>query len=140
MSLTLVVWILTALAAVVVVLTRLRLSGQGEGGRPAVSATLTWAHFVVGSLACVVWVAFLLAPQDSWLGGSFVGICALGGWWVTSWLGILILMRWRRSRGRHAPAIAGDSWSKGPGLSILAHVGMALGVCVFTYAYLTSAV
>ena len=33
-----------------------------------------------------------------------------------------------------------DTWSEGPGLSILAHVGMLVGVSVFTYAYLNAAV
>jgi hypothetical protein len=44
------------------------------------------------------------------------------------------------SRGRHASQGGQDTWSEGPGLSILAHVGMLVGVAVFTYAYLTSAV
>jgi hypothetical protein len=33
-----------------------------------------------------------------------------------------------------------DSWSEGPGLSVLAHVGMLVGVILFTFAYLTNAV
>ena len=49
-------------------------------------------------------------------------------------------MRWLPTRGRHAGDKATDSWGKGPGLSVLAHVGMLVGVVVFTYAYLTSAV
>ena len=49
-------------------------------------------------------------------------------------------MRWLPSRGKHAPTATEDTWSEGPGLSVLAHVGMLVGVCVFTWAYLTSAV
>ena len=54
--------------------------------------------------------------------------------------GLLILARWLPAKGRHVPAVTGDSWSDGPGLSLLAHIGMAVGVLVFTYAYLTAAV
>ena len=38
------------------------------------------------------------------------------------------------------PEASGDGWSDGPGLSLLAHLGMVVGVLVFTYAYLTAAV
>ena len=54
--------------------------------------------------------------------------------------GLLILVRWLPTRGKHASDGSEDSWSDGPGLSILAHVGMLVGVCVFTWAYLTSVV
>ena len=85
-------------------------------------------------------MAFLAFPEDSFLGGSVVGIVALGFFWVTAIAGLLILMRWLPTRGKHAGEKATDSWSKGPGLSVLAHVGMLVGVIVFTFAYLTSAV
>ena len=54
--------------------------------------------------------------------------------------GLLILVRWLPSHGRHASGASEDTWSEGPGLSVLAHVGMFVGVCVFTWAYLTSTV
>jgi hypothetical protein len=54
--------------------------------------------------------------------------------------GLMILVRWLPSRGKHSSAPVLDEWSEGPALSILAHVGMLVGVCVFTWAYLTSAV
>ena len=49
-------------------------------------------------------------------------------------------VRGRPRRGRPPTETRHDSWSDGPGLSVLAHVGMLVGVCVFTFAYLTSAV
>ena len=104
------------------------------------SGPLVRTHLVAGSLSWLLWVAFLLAPTDSWLGGSVVGIVAIGGWWVTAWIGTAILMRWLPSKGRHAPAATADSWSRGPALSFLAHGGVFVAVLVFTYAYLTSAV
>ena len=69
-----------------------------------------------------------------------VGILALAFWWITAICGLLILVRWLPARGRHAPRAPSDTWSDGPGLSVLAHVGMLVGVLVFTYAYLTAAV
>ena len=121
MSFPIVVWILTALAAVAIVLTRLRMSAADAAGRFSISRRLPLVHFAAGIVA-------------------FVGILAIAAWWVTAACGLLILMRWLPAKGRHAPEASGDSWSDGPGLSLLAHLGMVVGVLVFTYAYLTAAV
>jgi hypothetical protein len=82
----------------------------------------------------------LLFPEDSFIGGPLIGIAAVAFWWLTAICGLLILARWLPAKGRHVPEVAGDSWSDGPGLSLLAHLGMVVGVLVFTYAYLTAAV
>jgi hypothetical protein len=141
MSTEVIVYILTALAAVVIVLTRLRLAREeGGAGQFQIAQGILLGHTVVGALALVVWVAYLVSPEDSALGGDVVGILAIGLWWVVALLGLLILLRWLPSKGRHATDAAEDTWSEGPGLSILAHVGMVVGVLVFTFAYLTSAV
>jgi hypothetical protein len=135
-----IVYVLTGLALVVVVLTRLRM-GRGQGaGRAYVGTLLLNFHTGAGLLALVSWVVFLLASEDSALGSPLVGIISLGLWWVVTACGLLMLTRWLPSRGRHASEGFQDSWSEGPGLSILAHVGMLVGVCVFTFAYLTSKV
>jgi len=133
MSFPIVVWILTVLAAVVIVLTRVRLRGPEAAGRFSISSRVPLTHFVAGIVALVLWVGVLL-------GGPLVGILAIACWWVTAMCGLLILARWLPAKGRHAPEAAGDSWSDGPGLSLLAHLGMVVGVLVFTYAYLTAAV
>ena len=136
-----IVYLLTALAAVVVVLTRLRL-GREEvvAGRFDVGSVLLNLHTGAGVLALLSWVLFLVADSNSALGGSAVGIIALAFWWLVVVAGLLILVRWMPSHGKHASEVIEDTWSEGPGLSILAHVGMFVGVCVFTWAYLTSAV
>lgn len=132
-----VVYVLTALAAVVVVLTRLRLGrGKQSAGRLEVGRSLLRLHTGAGVLALAAWVVFLVAPEDSAAGGGLVGIAAIGFWWLVALAGLLILVRWLPSRGRHASEGRTDSWSQGPGLSILAHVGMVVGVSVFTWAYL----
>jgi len=136
-----IVYVLTALAAVVIVLTRLRLGRESGGaGRLQMGRRLIDLHTVAGVLALVLWLVFLVAPEDSILGGATVGIIALACWWVVVVAGLLILVRWLPSHGKHASEGRHDSWSEGPGLSILAHVGMLVGVLVFTWAYLTSAV
>lgn len=141
MSTEVIVYVLTALAAVVIVLTRLRLgSGDRGAGRLHMGHGLVHVHTVAGVLALVVWTVFLVADEDSAAGSEIVGIVALALWWVVVVAGLLILVRWLPSRGRHASEGQGDSWSEGPGLSVLAHVGMLVGVGVFTWAYLTAAV
>lgn len=137
-----VVYVLTALAGVVVVLTRLRLRRRREGaGRVAIARGPVGVHTVAGVLALLTWGTFLIAgdrlSEDT---ASLVGIAGLVLWWVVTLAGLLILLRWLPARGRHAAAAVEDSWSEGPGLSILAHLGMVVGVVVFTYAYLIKAV
>jgi hypothetical protein len=136
-----IVYVLTALAAVVVVLTRLRLGREeAVAGRFDVGSALLNLHTGAGVLALVSWVVFLVADEGSALGGSAAGIIALAFWWLVVVAGLLILVRWMPSHGKHASAVNEDTWSEGPGLSILAHVGMLVGVCVFTFAYLNSLV
>lgn len=135
MSTEVIVYVLTALAAVVVVLTRLRLGrGSGAAGRAQTSRGLVNVHTASGVLALVLWVVFLVGGNET------VGIVALACWWVVVIAGLLILVRWLPSRGKHASDGQEDSWSAGPGLSILAHLGMLVGVVVFSWAYVTAAV
>ncbi len=141
MSSELIVYLLTALAAVVVVLTRLRLApDRAPAGRVQVAHQLLNAHTGFGVLALVTWLVFLVAGEDTALGSSTVGIIAVACWWIVALVGLLLLLRWMPSGGKHASGANRDSWSDGPGLSVLAHVGMLVGVTVFTWAYLTAAV
>ncbi len=138
MSTELIVYVLTGLAAVVIVLTRLRLGkDDGGAGRADVGRTALNVHTGAGVLALGTWGVFLLGDDslddDR---ASLVGIVALSLWWIVVLAGLLILVRWMPTHGKHASTGKEDSWSEGPGLSILAHVGMLVGVCVFTYAYL----
>jgi hypothetical protein len=126
-----VVYVLTALAAVVVVLTRLRLTKEAAAGRHQVGLGILNVHTVCGVLALVAWIVFLVGDND------LVGIVALAFWWLTTFAGLLILLRWLPSRGRHSTGARDDSWSEGPGLSVLAHVGMLVGVLVFTWFYVS---
>lgn len=141
MPLTWIVYILTALAAVVVVLTRVRLGGDKAGaGRFQTSSSLLNAHTVAGLAAIMCWIVFLLTGLGKGSSNALIGIAALALFWITVVVGLMILVRWLPSQGRHSSDVVHDSWSQGPGLSVLAHLGMFVGVCVFTWAYLTSAV
>lgn len=128
-----IVYVLTFLSAVVVVLTRVRLSQARAAGHHQVGMGTVNAHTALGVVALVVWVFFLVTGNDM----SLVGVVGLFFYWLTALAGLLILLRWMPSRGRHASDTTDDPWSEGPGLSILAHVGMLVGVIVFTWFYAT---
>ena len=138
----LVVYVLTAAAAVVVVLTRLRLRRDASvSGRSHIARGPVGVHTIAGALALLVWLVFLVGGDAfAEAVASLLGIVALVLWWVTAIAGILLLMRWLPTRGRHASDTDADAWSRGPGLSLLAHVGLVGAVLAFTYAYLVSAV
>ena len=122
--------VLTGLAAVVVVLTRVRLApNRGAAGRLDVPHRLVNVHTLFGVPALLLWGAFLLV--DSLRG--VVGFAGLLCWWVTTVAGLLLLVRWVPAHGRHASGPAADSWGEGPGLSVLGHVGLLIGSLVWTW-------
>ena len=121
-----ITWLLTALAAIVVVLTRVRLRSQEAAGRLSVASTVSNVHTGAGLLALVLWVAMLVTDN------ALLGWAALLFWWVTVVAGLLVLVRWMPAKGRHSAEPVADTWSEGPGLSVLAHVGLLVGVVIFT--------
>jgi hypothetical protein len=125
-----IAFVLTSLAAVVVVLTRVRLASGDEdaAGRLHIPRGLVNVHTIFGVLALALWGYFLLAGPD-----VLVGWAGLACWWVTTVAGLLVLLRWLPARGRHASGPASDSWGEGPGLSVLGHVGLLIGTLVWTY-------
>ncbi|HET6625895.1 MAG TPA: hypothetical protein VFG63_05860 [Nocardioidaceae bacterium] len=124
-----IAFVLTALAAVVVVLTRVRLASSDDhgAGRLGIPPALVNVHTAVGVVAILLWGWFLLGDP-----GDLVGWIGLACFWVTAVAGLLILARWLPARGRHAASGSTDSWGEGPGLSVLAHVGMVVGCVVWT--------
>ena len=122
--------VLTALAAVVIVLTRIRMSASHEAaGRLDVPHRLVNVHTLFGVPALALWAWFLLADSA----GDLVGYLGLLCWWVTTVAGLLLLVRWVPAHGRHAADPAADSWGEGPGLSVLGHVGLLVGSLVWTW-------
>jgi amino acid transporter len=125
-----IAFVLTALAAVVIVLTRVRMTSRDEdaAGRVDIPLVLVNVHTIFGVLALGLWGTYLLAGVD-----KVYGWAGLACWWVTTVAGLLILARWLPARGRHASGPAADSWGEGPGLSVLGHVGLLVGSIVWTY-------
>ncbi|WP_329482680.1 hypothetical protein OG558_08815 [Kribbella sp. NBC_01510] len=132
-----VTWFLTALGAVVVLLTRVRLGGTvvdgtGHGaGRHGYSAALLRLHTVVGVITLLGWVVALVT------GHRGIALVVLTGWWLLTVIGLLLLARWLPSGGKHSEDKQSDAWGSGAGLSVLGHVGMLLGVCYFTFVIIT---
>lgn len=125
------VWLLTGLAAVVVLLTRLRLANEGQqAGHALVPTAVVNAHTGVGVIALGIWVYYLSSPDD------LLGIVSLAVWWLEVVIGLLILARWLTRPSKHAADTTGDTWGQGPGLSVLGHVGMFLGIAFFTWIVL----
>lgn len=123
----LITWVLTALAAVVVVLTRVRLHRDGDAaGRIVIPRSVSNLHTCVGVSALVLWLVFLVTKV------SVLGSIGLLLWWVTVVAGLLVLTRWVPAKGRHSSGPASDSWGESPGLSVLAHVGLLVGVAIFS--------
>lgn len=118
--------VLTVLAAVVVVLTRVRLSRDDGAGRLSIPHGLLNTHTFAGVPAVLLWTAYLVTEMAvlGWVGLLF--------WWVTVVAGLLILARWLPAKGRHSAGAKADTWGEGPGLSVLAHVGLLVGVVLFT--------
>lgn len=122
------VWLLTGLAAVVVLLTRMRLANEAQqSGHALVPRTVVNAHTLMGVAALGAWVSYLSSPSD------LLGVITLALWWVEVLIGLLILARWLSRPGKHAADATGDTWAQGPSLSVLGHVGMLLGVSFFTW-------
>jgi hypothetical protein len=128
--------ILLVLAVVLVVLTRLRLAGSDEpgAGRLDIPRRLVDAHTVLGSLGIVLWGGYLLLGFPGWLG--LVGLLL---WWATTVIGLLILARWLPARGRHAAEGTGDTWTEGPWLSMVGHLGALVGALVWTVLFAAGA-
>jgi hypothetical protein len=128
-----VTWFLTALGAVVVLLTRVRLGGTvvdgtGHGaGRHGYSAVLLRLHTSVGVITLIGWVVALVT------GFRELALIVLAGWWLLTLLGLLLLARWLPSHAKHSEGTQTDAWGSGAGLSVLGHVGMLVGVCYFTF-------
>jgi hypothetical protein len=127
------VWMLTALAAVVILLTRSRLIASAkQAGVTETPEGLLNAHSVLGILAVATWVVWLVGHTRA------LGWVAVVLWWALAVVGLMVLARWLPADGKHARAATDDGWAHGPWLSALGHVGMLLGVAFFTWVFISS--
>lgn len=127
------VWMLTALAAVVIMLTRSRLIASAkQAGVTETPEGLLNAHSVIGILAMAAWVVWLVGHSRA------LGWVAIVLWWALVVIGLMVLARWLPADGRHARGATDDGWAHGPWLSALGHIGMLLGVAFFTWVFISS--
>jgi len=132
----LLVYVATALVALVVLLTRLRLREPG----PHAGRFVPLLHVTAGIIGLVVWILFLLLPLSSPLGSSLAGVVGLFFLWLVVVAGIFLMVRWLPSRGKHAGGAAGRRGPSGPAVSIVAHLGTLVLVVWLTWAYVTAIV
>jgi uncharacterized membrane protein YvlD (DUF360 family) len=127
-----IAWGLTALAAVVVVLTRIRLSSSDHrpAGRFDFARGILTTHTTAGVIALGLWVPAL------YLASMPLALLAIGAWWIVTIAGLLLLARWLPSGGKHSIEAVEDEWTSGPWLSMLAHLGMLGGASYFTWLVL----
>jgi hypothetical protein len=81
----------------------------------------------VGTLGILVWGSYLVFETDSFFG--FLGLLL---WWATTVIGLLILARWLPAKGKHASDGSSDSWTDGPWLSMVGHLGALVGAVLWT--------
>ena len=126
-------WTLTALAAVMVTLTRIRLAAQDHrpAGRMDFSRGVLNLHTTCGILALAVWIPGLYLDIQPLL------LAGIAAWWLVTIAGLLLLARWLPTHGKHAEGVVTDEWTEGPWLSMLAHLGMLGGALFFTWMVLT---
>lgn len=130
------VYLATALVAVVVALTWLRLRAADlHTGR-----FVPRLHVIAGLVGLVVWVVFLVFPVGSPLGSSLAGVVGLFFLWLVVVAGIFLMVRWLPSRGKHAGAGNHRRGGTGPALSVVVHMSTLVLVVWLTWAYVTTIV
>ena len=126
-------WILVALGVLVLVLTPLRLRrSKGEQGMTDFSGWVLNVHSITLVVGLGLIALRLLDVHTSTDATWLAIICMV----IASLIGLSFLGRWRRSGSRHAEAFHGDSWTRGPGLSQIAHIGTALGTIALAWMLL----
>lgn len=132
----LLVYFATAVVALVVLLTWLRLR------RPEAHAGffVPLLHVTAGLVGLVIWVVFLVMPLGSPFGSSLAGVIGLFFLWLVVVAGIFLMLRWRPSRGKRARAITRSAGRGAAPVSILVHLGTLVLVVWLTWAYVTTIV
>ena len=130
-AVTVLVYVVTALAALVALATALA-AGQGVlRGWPLL-------HTAAAAVGLVVWLTFLVAPADSALGDPGVGIVGLGCWWVVGIVG-LVLVNAALRRGTGLRVVEDGTRTTG-WIPVIGHLlALAAGI-VMTWAYITARV
>ena len=107
----LITWVLTVLAAVVVVLTRVRLSKEdgAAAGRISIPHSVLNLHTIAGVPALLLWVTFLVTKIE------VLGWIAIVLWWVTAIAGLLVLGALDAGQGQALLGPGHGHVGRGPG-------------------------
>ena len=132
----LLVYLATALVALVVLLTWLRLRRPDAH----IGGFVPLLHVSAGVVGLLIWVVFLIMPLGSPLGSSLAGVIGLFFLWLVVVAGVFLMLRWRPSRGKRAREILPAARTGGRALSLFAHLGTLVLVVWLTWAYVTTIV
>lgn len=131
-------YVVTALLVLVVVATRMQLRRPGRSGHTHTGEFWIGLHTGAGVLAALLWLVFLIRPEDSALGSSLTGVIGLFFWWLTGIAGLGLMLRWKRSRGRRA--VRTEHPRAAAVVSVATHVLAFAGIVFLTWCYLISVV
>jgi hypothetical protein len=134
-----IVYVLTCVAGLIVLSTRLRLGRPtGRIARASAVSGLLTIYVASGLLGLLGWLMFLVFPDDSMVGDPLVGVIALFFWWIATLMGLRIANR-PAPQGKHAASAGRDRRSR-RSLLMVGQVVLLLTVGFFTWAYTTAAV
>ncbi|SMC83712.1 hypothetical protein [Janibacter indicus] len=126
-------WILVGLGVLVLVLTPLRLRrSKGERGMTDFSGWALNAHSITLFVGLGL-ISLRLLDVHSSTGATWLAIICMV---IASLIGLSFLGRWRRTGSRHSEAFEGDSWTRGPWLSQVAHFGVTIGTILLAWLLL----
>lgn len=130
------IWILTGVVALVVVATPLRLRRESGRGGIRIGRTVSRVHTLAGLVAVGAWSALVHWGEDVVLGDALMGVIALAGFWVTSFSGLLIMLRWLPTPG-DSDRLSWGARLAGPIPSVVGHLAVLATTVYFCWAYVS---
>lgn len=130
------IWTLTAVVAVVVLATPLRLHRESGRSGIRIGRTVSRIHTVAGLVGVAAWAALVQWGEDVVLGDALMGVIALAGFWVTTFSGLLIMLRWLPTPGDHDRCSWRDRFT-GPIPSVVGHLAVLAITVYFCWAYVS---
>lgn len=129
-----VIWILTAVCAVVVVATPFRLRREATHGGIRIGRGVQRIHTLAGVIAVLAWAALVHWGREVWLGDALMGVIGLAGFWITTFSGLMIMLRWLPTKGDTDRRSFADTL-RGPVPSVIGHLAVLGATCYFCWAY-----
>lgn len=128
------IWILTAVCAVVIVATPVRLGRESKYQGIRIGRGVQRVHTLAGLVALAAWSALLYWGRDVWLGDALMGVIGLAGFWVAAFAGLLIMLRWLPTPGDDDRRSFRETLL-GPLPSVVGHLAVFGATVYFCWAY-----